>query len=113
MAFRNSALAVTTTLAPIYTGPVGYETVIHSLFISNTDSVNTIEVDIQAVFTHGANSGTVYLGKGLTIPAGTSLIFDKSITLRAWDTLNIKASANTCNAVASMLVTVEDTVIPD
>lgn len=106
MAFRNAAIAVGTTLTPLYTCPADYECVIHSLYIANTDAVNTITVDIQVTLNKGG-FGSRYVGKNLTIPAGTSLIFDKPITLRETDVISIKSSAATCDAVISFLATAE------
>jgi hypothetical protein len=112
MAFRNAAIAVGTTLTPLYTCPANYECVIHSLYFANTDTVNTISVDIEVTLTK-AGLGSHYVGKNLTIPAGTSLIFDKPITLRETDIIKIKSSATTCDAVASFLLTREDANAPN
>lgn len=106
MAFRNAAVAVGTSLTTLYTCPADYECVIHSLYIANTDAVNTIAVDIQVTLTK-AGLGARYVGKNLTIPAGTSLIFDKPITLREGDIIKIASSAATCDAVISFLATAE------
>lgn len=112
MAFRNAAQPIGTTLTTLYTCPANYETVVHSLYISNTDSINAISVDIQATLTKAA-LGSKYLAQNISIPAGTTLVFDKPINLRPTDILKIKASAATCDAFASLLLTAEDTVAPN
>lgn len=112
MAFRNAGAAIGTSLTTLYTVPANYEAVIHSLYISNTDTVNTITVEIQATLTK-AGLGSQYLAQNVTIPAGTSLVFDKPINLRPTDILQVKASAATCEAFASILLTAEDTVAPN
>lgn len=112
MAFRNAAIAVGTSLTTLYTGPANYECVLHSLYISNTDPVNTVTVDIQVTLTQ-ATPGSYYAGKNLTIPAGTSLIFDKPLTLREGDIIKVKASQSSVDAVASFLLTRKDANAPD
>lgn len=110
MAFRNAAVAVGTSLTTLYTCPADYECVIHSLYIANTDAINTIAVDIQVTLTHlglVSPNDKFYVGKNLTIPAGTSLIFDKPLTLREGDIIKVAASAATCDAVISFLATAE------
>lgn len=112
MAFRNAAIAVGTTLTTLYTCPADYECVIHSLYIANTDAINTIAIDIQVTLTK-AGLGSHFAGKNLTIPAGTSLIFDKPITLREGDIIKIQSSLASCDAVASFLLTREDANAPN
>lgn len=104
MAFRNAGAAIGTSLTDLYTVPASKEAVVHSLYISNTDPVNTITVDIQVSLVLEAD-GDKYLAKNVTVPAGTSLIFDKPINLQATDILKVKASAATCEAFASILLT--------
>jgi len=106
MAFRNAGVAVGTTMTTLYTCPADYECVIHSLYIANTDPVNTISVDISVTM-NKAGLGSRYVGKNLTIPAGTSLIFDKAIALRETDVIALQSSAATCDAFISFLTTAE------
>jgi len=113
MAFRNSAIAVGTSLTTLYTCPPGYECVVHSLYVSNLDPINTITIDIQ-VAPNMAGQVARYAAKNITIPAGTSLIFDKPITLRASDTVKIAASAAlSAEAFGSFLLTAEDASAPN
>ena len=115
MAFRNKAINLTSTsVTDLYTCPNGYDGVVHSLFISNTDAVNTVSFDVSVTFVTSGTVGTFYVGKNLAVAAGTTLIFDKPINLRAGDKISIKASAaNTSYVVASILLTAEDTSAPN
>lgn len=112
MAFRNSAASIGTSLTSVYTCPLDYECVVHSIYIANTDAVNTITLDIQVVL-NKANKGAHYAAKNITIPAQTSLIFDKPITLRPTDILKVAASQATCECVMSYLLTAEDAAAPN
>jgi hypothetical protein len=122
MAFRNSAINtfVANTYTALYTAPASYEAVVHSIFLANTDPVNSITVDIQIV---SHNNGTPFnssstatvtavIATNIMIPAGTTFEIDKSINLRATDILNIRSSATTVTAYASILLTAADSVAP-
>ena len=83
--FTNAGAAIQNTGAPItlYQVPIGQDAaVVHSIFISNIDGTNSVNVDIE-VSTDGAGSGSfVYVGKTLPVPADSTLILDKPINLR-------------------------------
>lgn len=112
MAFRNAGLAaVGTSLTTLYTGPTSYEAVVHSLYISNSDTVNTVNVDVRVNIGGGVTA--IDLIVGAPILPGTSLVFDKPINLKASDTLQVKASATSVvDAFASILLTPADGVAP-
>lgn len=112
MAFRNSSKAIGTAFSQVYACPLGFEAVVHSVYVSNTDTLNDIEVDVQITTHHasgGGDNNTFYVLKGVKVMKNTTLVLDKPINLRANDTISLKSSAATCDCVASILTTVEDT----
>lgn len=114
MAFRNSAATLNNVDTVIYTCPTNYECVFHSLYFSNLDPLNTIAVEASIEYNKNPALGTRTVIKNVSIPAGTSLIFDKPITLRPGDVLRAKCSvAGMCDAIGSMLLTLEDTTAPN
>jgi hypothetical protein len=113
MAFRNAGKAIGITPTEIYVGPTGYECVIHSIYASNKDPVNTITLNVLVEMNKNG-AGTFYAAKNITVPANTSLIFDKPITLRHTDRLLVSASQlDSCDVVASYLITAEDAAAPN
>lgn len=112
MAFRNSAVTLDTIFTDIYTCPANYECVVHSLYFANLDDVNTIAVDTM-VDLNFSTQGEHYVIKNVAIPAGTTLIFDKPITLRAGDVLKAKTSMpSSCDVMVSLLLTLADNIAP-
>ena len=101
--FTNAGAVIRNTGAPITLNqvPIGQDSaVVHSIFISNIDGVNSVNVDIE-VSTDGAGStGFYYVGKTLPVPADSTLILDKPINLRnanavsAGDMIRCTASAD-------------------
>lgn len=111
MAFRNSSKAIGTAWTQVYICPVGFEAVVHSLYVSNTDNINDISIDIQITTNHsssGGSNGSFYVLRGIKILANTTLVLDKPLNLRANDFISLKSSAATCDCVASILTTLEE-----
>jgi hypothetical protein len=101
--FKNAGMTLTTTgRTTLYTCPAGKETVIHALYLSNTDGVSPVSVDIEIT----VDGGTTYqyVGKTLLVPEDSTLIPDKPINLESGDILAITASAaNKLDAVCAIL----------
>lgn len=112
MAFRNAGLAaVGTSYTTLYTGPASYEAVIHSLYFSNSDTVNTVNVSVRVNIGGGVTA--IDLIENAPVLPGTSLVFDKPINMKASDTIQVKASATSVlDAFASILLTTADAVAP-
>jgi hypothetical protein len=112
MAFRSAGIAsVTTSYTTLYTGPANYEAVVHSLYLSNSDTVNTYTVSVRINIGGGVTA--IPLVQNAQIPPGSSLIFDKPINMKASDTIQVLASAGSViSAYASILLTTADTVAP-
>ena len=101
--FTNAGVAIQSSGAPItlYQVPIGQDSaVVHSIYISNIDGTNSVNVDIE-VSTDGAGSGSFfYVGKTIPVPADSTLVLDKPINLRnanaasAGDMIRCTASAD-------------------
>ena len=115
--FKSVGAAVTTTDTDangdtgtvLYTCPVGGQAVIHALYLSNIDGVNsaTVNIEIQVgTTTDGADAGTTYyhIGKTLAVPEDSTLELDKQVNLMAGDFIKITPSGDKLiEAVAAIL----------
>ena len=98
--FTNAGVAISNTPTTLYQVPIGQDSaVVHSIYISNIDGTNSVNVDIE-VSTDGAGSGSFfYVGKTLPVPGDSTLVLDKPINLRnanalsAGDMIRCTASA--------------------
>jgi len=63
--------------------------VVHAIYISNTDGASSVDVDIT-VF-DGSNS--YFIGFGIPVPAGSTLILDKPVNLETTDRLRVKTTS--------------------
>ena len=88
-AFKNSSAQILTTSTPIYTTPA--LTSVFSLYFSNVDGVNPVDITVEVYDDSGAVTRT--LGKDLPIPVGSTLEFGK-ISLETGDIIQAKSSAN-------------------
>ena len=106
--FINAGLTLNTNTAQVlYTCPntTGHQSIIHALYLSNTDGVSPVSVDIEITTDGGASpSAWHYIGKTLLVPEDSTLIPDKPINLEAGDKIRITSSAaNKLDAVAAIL----------
>jgi hypothetical protein len=101
--FKSVGAAVTTGGTVIYTCPGGGQAVIHALYLSNIDGVNSATVNIAIQV--GGDSATYYhIGKTLAVPEDSTLELDKQVNLMAGDSIKITASDNgLIEAVAAIL----------
>ena len=90
--FKNKGLAVGNSRTDIYTCPASTTAVLHSIFISNIDGVNSADCTIEVY----DNSATAYyhIGKTLPVPADSTLVLDKPVNLEASDKLVLTASVS-------------------
>jgi hypothetical protein len=92
--YAGAVIGATDTIVVPAAGSVGMgktrsansTAIIHSLFISNVDGINDIKVDV----TRYDGTTSVYLGFQITIPAGTTLSWDKQITLETLEMLRVR-----------------------
>lgn len=119
MAFRNSAISLTNAnaLTELYVCPIGQEVVIHSLFITNTDLQNSIEVDIKIHIQNNGAPGAIpasfYITKNAQIPSKNTLMLDKPVNLRGGDIISVQSTAATCEVIANYLSVLEDNTMPN
>lgn len=101
--FANAALAVTTSPTAIYTCPAATTANVYTMYLSNISGTSAdITVDIS-LFDDSASTAYV-IGNDIDIPFGTTLVFDKSITLEPDDEIRLSCSAaSSCQAVASIV----------
>lgn len=113
MAFRNASISsiVANALTTLYTVPANYEAVCHSIFVANTDSINSISISVTVTPTKILKPAQV-IATNIVVPAGTTFEIDKSINLRETDIISITSSATTCTVFASILLVAADTVAP-
>lgn len=100
--FKTASAAIAATRTDVYTAGAGITSVIHAVYISNIDGVNSATVDVELY----DSSATTYfhIGKGLPVPAGSTLVFDKVLNLEENDKLTITASAaNDIEVVCAVL----------
>lgn len=92
-AFKNARLALTTSLADIYTCPAGTTAIVTLLHVANVDGTNDADVDI-AWYDISAMV-TTYLAKTIAIPADASFnAITGKLVLEAGDKIQGKASAD-------------------
>jgi len=82
----------------VYTSPLpNTQTVLHSIYIANNDvadMIATVEI----------GSGTFFsIARNVPIPAGSTLVFDKPITINPGDTLNVTADKINADVIISAL----------
>ena len=89
-AFKNKGIAVGTSRTDVYTCPSSTEAVIHAVYLSNIDGVNSVNATIEVY----DNSATTYyhVGKTIPVPADSTLVLDKPLNLEASDKLTVTAS---------------------
>jgi hypothetical protein len=101
-AFKNAGVSVGTTRTTLYTCPSGKEVVIHALYISNINGTSPATASIE--ITTDGGSTYFYVGKTLSVPEDSTLVFDKPLNLESGDILAVTAaSAGMLEAVCSIL----------
>ena len=100
--FINAAKAIGNTVTTVYTVPGSTTGVVHAIYVSNIHATNDGTVDISVTDTSA--SDTFYIAKNISVPQGSSMVFEKPINLEATDILKLTASAaSTIEAFASIL----------
>ena len=100
--FINAAKAIGNTATTVYTVPGSTTGVVHAIYVSNIHATNDGTVDISVTDTSA--SDTFYIAKNISVPQGSSVVFEKPINLEATDILKLTASAaSTIEAFASIL----------
>lgn len=105
MATQNFAGASMSVVAAstrelVYESPALTQSVIHSIYVSNSDAVLDVSVDIEV-----EKTGVVfkYLGRNLPVPNGGTLVFDKPITIAAGEKIHITATIASIDVTISVL----------
>jgi len=90
-AFKNAGAAIGTSRTDVYTCPAATEAVVHAVYLSNVDGVNSVDATVEVY----DSSATAYyhIGKTLPVPADSTLVLDKPVNLQASDKLTVTASA--------------------
>lgn len=92
-AFKNARLALTTSLADIYTCPAGTTSIVTLLHVANVDGTNDADVDIA--WYDSSATATTYLAKTICVPADASFnSIEGKLVLEAGDKIQGKASAD-------------------
>ena len=100
--FVNKSAQMGTAATTFYTSPASTVSIVHSLYLSNTDASNSVRATIQ-LYDNSAAS-TLSIVSNAIIGPGSSLILDKPVNLEESDALKISASeANKLEAVGSIL----------
>tara|TARA_B100000959_G_C14829415_1_gene561223 strand:- start:315 stop:638 length:324 start_codon:yes stop_codon:yes gene_type:complete len=100
--FINAAKAIGNTATTVYTVPGSTTGVVHAIYVSNIHATNDGTVDISVTDTSA--SDTFHIAKNISVPQGSSVVFEKPINLEATDILKLTASAaSTLEAFASIL----------
>lgn len=101
--FANATLAVTTSATALYTCPALTTANVYTIYLSNISGTSAdITCDIQLFDDSKSTAFTV--GNNIDVPFGTTLVFDKSITLEENDEIRVLASAaSSCEAIASIV----------
>ena len=89
-AFKNAGAAIGTSRTDVYTCPAATEAVVHAVYLSNVDGVNSVDATVEVY----DSSATAYyhIGKTLPVPADSTLVLDKPVNLQASDKLTVTAS---------------------
>jgi len=105
MASQNFAGGSMSVVAPltrelVYASPALTQSVIHSLYVSNSDAVLDVSVDLEL-----EKTGAIfkYLGRNLPVPNGGTLVFDKPITIEAGEKVHITATVASIDVTISVL----------
>lgn len=102
--FTSAAQTLGTTndsSANIYTVPANTSSVIHALYVSNTNETLFLHVNIAVTV---AGGGTYYyIGNNLEVQAQNTLVLDKPINLQANDTIRVWADVAGGSVYLSML----------
>ena len=100
--FINAAKAIGDSATTLYTVPGSTTGIVHAIYVSNIHATNDGTVDISVTDTSA--SDTFYIAKNISVPQGSSMVFEKPINLEATDILKLTASAaSTIEAFASIL----------
>ena len=100
--FKNAGVAIGTSGTTIYTTPGSTAAVIHAIYISNVHGSASATVSIYV--TDSSAGSDFYIGKNLTIPAGSTIVLDKPVNLEATDILKaLAATSSTAEAFCSVL----------
>ena len=90
--FGDSITITNSTQTEVYVSPLPNTTsVLHSVYISNTDLSIDITVDIELE----RSSSFFFIGRGLPVPNGGTLVFDKPINFLPGDKLHVTSSLAT------------------
>ena len=101
--FINKSGAVGDSATTLYTVPGSTTGVVHAIYVSNIHTTNDGTVDISVTDTSQSNTA-FSIAKNLSVPQGSSVVFEKPINLEATDILKLTASAaSTIEAFASIL----------
>ena len=90
--FKNSGGAITQAGADGYTCPASTTAVIHAIYVSNIDGVNSADVSIKATI----DGGTTYrhIAKTVPVPADSTLQLDKPVNLETGDKIHFQANVD-------------------
>ena len=100
--FINAAKAIGDSATTLYTVPSATTGIVHAIYVSNIHAANDGTVDISVTDTSA--SATFHIAKNISVPQGSSVVFEKPINLEATDILKLTASAaSTIEAFASIL----------
>ena len=97
--FKNAGVAIGTSATTIYTTPSATTAVIHAIYLSNVHGSATATVSIYVTDTSAGSD--FYIGKNLTVPAGSTIVLDKPVNLETGDIL--KAKSDIASAVEAFL----------
>ena len=91
--FKNAATGSRTDLLTMYTCPGGTTSVVHAIYLSNVDGLNSATINLSV--SGSANFTTRrYILKTVEVPADSTVIIEKPINLGAGDILETQASAD-------------------
>ena len=91
--FKSAASGSTTTIQTLYTCPAATSGVVHAIYLSNVDGTN--DATISVAVSGSANFTTRrFILKTVDVPADSTVVIEKPITLGAGDKLETQASAN-------------------
>ena len=100
--FINAAKAIGNSATTVYTVPSATTGIVHAIYVSNIHATNDGTIDI--LVTDTSASATFHVAKNISVPQGSSVVFEKPINLEATDILKLTANAaSTIEAFASIL----------
>jgi hypothetical protein len=90
--FYGTSLAITNNVRTlVYNSPAGTTSVLHSIYVANTNDTIDLSVDIE--MERATSPGVyTYLGRYIPIPRGGTLIFDKPINFMPGDNIYVTSS---------------------